>query len=322
MSPSDDAPPQGDAPDEPEPLLDEDTRIARTRERLSQRRRRSRRPAGSGPPTAVVVEMVGKWVRVRHADGATTRHKVRAPVVVGDEIAIEDDEVVGFAPRRTELRRGGNSGIRVVCANADVLVIVTASTDPPFRPGLVDRMLVAASAGEMDAAIVLNKCDLGMPEEVLERIARYEALDVPCFLLSAAQDKGIEALREHLAGQVSVLAGHSGVGKSTLLRALIPGVQRDTGTLDEWGRGRHTTTGACAFELPGGGAVVDLPGVREYGIEFVLREELRTHFPELAELPCKYADCVHLGEDGCVADELVVDEDRLASYRKLLDELV
>lgn len=307
--------------DEGMPVLDEDSRHRRNRERLAERRRRKPKPEPLRAATAVVVEMVGKWVRVRHRDGAVSRHKVRATVVVGDEVALEDDEVVAFAPRRTELRRGGNSGTRVVCANADVLVIVTAATDPPFRPGLVDRMLVAASAGGMEAALVLNKCDLGMPEEVLERVARYEAIGVPVFLLSAVQARGLEGLRDHLAGKVSVLAGHSGVGKSTLLRALVPGVTRDTGDLDEWGRGRHTTTGACAFDLPGGGVLVDLPGVREYGIEFVLREELRTHFPELVDLPCTYDDCLHDGEEGCVADELVVDADRLASYRKLLEEI-
>ena len=311
MSPSDDVPSE----------LEEDSRHRRNRERLMARRRRKPREAPARLPTATVVEMVGKWVRVRNRDGSESRHKVRATVVVGDEVAIEDDEVVAYAPRRTELRRGGNSRMRVVCANADVLVIVTAATDPPFRPGLVDRMLVAASAGNMEATLVLNKCDLGMPEEVLERVARYEALGVPAFLLSAAQARGIEELRAHLAGQVSVLAGHSGVGKSTLLRALVPGVKRDTGDLDEWGRGRHTTTGACAFDLDGGGVIVDLPGIREYGIEFVLRIELRTHFPELVDLPCTYDDCLHNGEEGCVAEELVVDLDRLESYRKLLDEV-
>lgn len=269
---------------------------------------------------AEVVEMVGKWVRLRYDDGHSARHKVKAEVVVGDRVWLEDDVVVGFAPRRTELRRGGNSGVRVVCANADLLVLVTATQEPPFRPGLVDRMLVAASAGGMEAAIVLNKCDTGMPSEVLDRVARYEALGYPCFLVSAAQKKGLDPLVAALTGRTSVLAGHSGVGKSSLLRALVPGTEREVAQLDEWGRGRHTTTAACRFDLPGGGHVVDLPGIREYGVEFVLKEELRTHFPELAKLHCRYADCLHDGEDGCLADE-EIEEGRLDSYRKLLEEL-
>lgn len=303
-----------------DPTFEEEDRRVRTRERRVVRKTRDAAPPGT--PHATIVEMVGRWVKVREDAGGERRCKVRAPVVVGDRVWIVEEEVIGFAPRRTELRRGGNSGIRIVCANADRLIIVTAATDPPFRAGLVDRMLVAASAGGMGATLVLNKCDLGMPDEVLERVARYEAIGVPSFLLAAVTRKGVEPLRDHLAGQTSVLAGHSGVGKSTLLAALVPGTARETGGLDEWGRGRHTTTGASAFDLPGGGALVDLPGVREYGIEFVFREELRQHFPELQDLGCAFADCLHAGETGCTADELVVDTERLESYRKLLGELL
>ncbi len=286
-----------------------------------------------GEPTATVVEMVGKWVRVR-LDPAEAlkrrcteaRLKVRAEVVAGDRVWIDDEGenavVGGFQPRRTELRRSGNSGVRVVCANADVLAIVSASQDPPFRPGLVDRMMVAASAAGMQSALVLNKCDTGMPEEVLERLARYEAIGVQVFLLSALQAKNLEGFQDSLRGKTTVLAGHSGVGKSSLLRALVPNAVREVGSVDEWGRGRHTTTGACAFELAdGAGIVVDMPGVREYGVGFVLKEELRTHFPELKDLRCKYADCLHNGEDGCLAEE-ACEEERLASYQKLLEECV
>lgn len=298
---------------------------ARNRHAAADRRPRPRRvergPVTADPATLPEVrDMVGKQVRVRWPDGREQGCRVRDAVVVGDRVEIEDGFVVGVAPRRTELRRGGKSGVRVVCANADVLLIVAASQEPPFRPGLVDRMLVAASAGGMSAALVLNKCDTGMPEEVLERVAYYEAVGCPSFLVSASQERGLEPLRAFLRGKRSVLCGHSGVGKSTLLSALVPGVERAAGELDEWGRGKHTTTGASTFDLPGGGDLVDLPGVREYGVEFVLKEELRHHFPEMEDLPCAYADCLHDGEDGCVADE-ALDEARLASYRKLLGEL-
>ncbi len=280
-------------------------------------------------PTATVVEMVGKWVRVRMDLGGDERRlRVKAEVVAGDRVWIEGEAenavVGGYEPRRTELRRSGNSGLRVVCANADVLAIVCAAQDPPFRVGLVDRMLVAANAAGMTGAIVLNKCDTGMPEEVLERLALYEHLGVPIFMLSALQAKNIDSFRESLYGRTTVLAGHSGVGKSSLLRALVPEAVREVGHVDVWGRGRHTTTGACAFDLPpepgkAGGVVVDLPGVREYGIGFVLKHELRRYFPELADLRCRYADCVHDGEDGCAAED-ACDPIRLESYQKLLEE--
>lgn len=292
----------------------------RARTERGRRLDRHRATAAATTTTAgEVVEMVGRQVRVRLDGGGELRTPVREAVVVGDRVTLADDIVLAHLPRTTELRRGGKSGVRIVCANADLLVIVASTIEPPFRTGLVDRMLVAAGDAGMDAAIVLNKCDTGMPEEVLERIAYYEAVGYPSFLVSAAQQKGLDTLRAALVGRTSVLAGHSGVGKSSLLRALIPGVVRDAGELDEWGRGRHTTTGAAMFDLPGGGRIIDLPGVREYGVEFILREELRGLFPEMEGLSCKYADCTHNGEDGCVVED-AIDEQRLDSYRKLLEE--
>lgn len=271
--------------------------------------------------TGEVIEMVGKRVRVRMDDGSDRVLPVRERVVVADRVTVAEGAVVSHRPRRTELRRSGQHKDQVVCANADLLAVVTAAREPPFREGLVDRILVAASAAGMEAAIVLNKCDQGMPSEVLEKLARYEALGYAIFLVSAAQEKGFEALVAALTDRTSVLVGHSGVGKTSILRVLIPGVVRDVGELDAWGRGRHTTIAAALFDLPGGGRILDVPGVREFGLEHIDREDLARHFPELAELRCKYRDCLHDGEDGCLAEE-VCEEDRLESYRKLLEELV
>ena len=267
------------------------------------------------------MEMIGKRVRVRLDDGDALVLPVRDRVVVADRVRVEEGVVVSHEPRSTELRRSGAHKDQVVCANADLLVVVTAAREPPFRAGLIDRILVAASAADMDAAIVLNKCDQGMPSEVLEKLARYEALGYPIFLVSALQSKGFEGLQAALTGRTSVLVGHSGVGKTSILQVLIPGVERAVGDLDAWGRGRHTTIAAALFDLPGGGRILDVPGVREFGLEHIDRESLAAHFPELAELRCKYRDCRHDGEDGCLADELC-EEDRLESYRKLLEELV
>lgn len=267
-----------------------------------------------------VVEMVGKRVRVRFPGGDEAVLPVKDKVVVADRVRVDGGVVVEHAERDTELLRGGGR-TRVVCANATLLVSVNATRDPPFRAGLVDRLLVAASAAGMDAALVLNKCDMGMPSEVLEKLARYEALGFPIFLVSAEQQKGLEELRALLAEHTSVLVGHSGVGKTSLLRVLVPGVTRDVGELDHWGRGRHTTTGASLFDLPGGGRVIDVPGVREFGVDHIDKMELRRHFPELATAPCRYRTCLHMGEDGCVAEDRC-EEDRLESYRKLMEEVV
>ena len=207
-------------------LSDEEFRLRTRHARAGRRPGRARAPDApvDGAALPEVVEMVGKWVRAAWPDGHDVRVKVKDQVVCGDRVVIEDDLVVAHAPRRTELRRGGNSGIRVVCANADVLLIVTATQDPPFRTGLVDRMLVAASAAGMEAAIVLNKCDSGMPEEVLDSIARYEALGVPAFLVSAALGKGFEPLQAALVGKTGVLAGHSGVAEGVAVREVVADV--------------------------------------------------------------------------------------------------
>jgi ribosome biogenesis GTPase len=275
----------------------------------------------SEPLTAEVVEMVGKHVRVRMPDASERVLPVRARVVVGDEVRLADGAVAEILPRRTELVRAGKNRTQVVCANATLLVAVTAAREPPFRAGLVDRLLVAAGAAGMKGAIVLNKCDQGMPDEVLLKLARYEALGYAIFLVSALQQKGFEPLADFLAAHTSVLVGHSGVGKTSVLKALVPGVERAVGVLDNWGRGRHTTTAASLFPLPGGGRLIDVPGIREFGIEHIDRADLARYFPELAEIRCKYRDCLHLDEEGCEA-EGAMEEDRLESYQKLLEELI
>jgi len=267
-----------------------------------------------------VVEMVGRRVRVRFLEGDEAVLPVRDAVVVGDKVTVSDAAVTAHEPRATELLRSG-ARTRTVCANATLLLSVNAASTPPFRAGLVDRLLVAASAAGMDAALVLNKCDEGMEEEDLETLARYEALGYPVFLVSAVQNKGFDALLELLHRHTSVLVGHSGVGKTSILRVLVPGVQRDVGVLDAWGRGRHTTTGGAMYDLPGGGRLIDVPGVREFGVDHIDKADLRRHFPELAALACKYRSCLHMGEDGCEAEEHMT-EARLESYQKLMAELV
>ena len=291
-----------------------------------RRRRGSRRaaPVHVDGEWVEIVEMVGRRVRSRRDDGREEILPTRgAHVVVADRARLVEGVVVETAPRRTTLERTvETAGTRLVVSNADRLAIVTAAIDPPFRPGLVDRMIVAAQHGGLESMLVLNKCDQGMPEEVLEWIARYEALGLEIALVSATEERGLAPLRESLKGRTTVLLGHSGVGKSTLIRALVPGAEPLIGELDAWGRGRHTTTAARLWDLPDGGRIIDVPGIREFGVGHVPREELRHHFPELLGLECRYRDCLHLGDDGCVADAAVSWVERLASYRKLVEECV
>lgn len=289
---------------------------------LKRARKPGPAPAPAGGVWVEVVEMVGRRVRVKREDGSEGILPTKgAHVVVNDRVRVAGGVVVETEPRSSILERTAeNVGIRVIASNATLLVAVCASTDPPFRPGLVDRMLVAAAHGGMPAMVVLNKCDLGMPEETLEWMARYEALGYPIALVAANSGRGVAELAELLKPHTAVLVGHSGVGKSTLVRALVPGAEVKVGDVDAWGRGRHTTVGGCLYDLPGGGRIIDVPGVREFGVGQMSRSDLRLHFPELRDLPCKYRDCLHDGEDGCVADEAVSWPERLESYRKLLPE--
>ena len=261
----------------------------------------------------------------------------RKGVVVGDRVALVGDlsgrpdtlaRVVRVEPRRTALRRSADDDDpveRVVVANADQLVLVTALADPEPRPRMIDRVLVAAYDAGLDPLLVLTKSDLRSPDELL---ASYGALDVPFVVTRKDGVDAVEVAELHglLRGRMSVLLGHSGVGKSTLVNALVPDADRAIGVVnDVTGRGRHTSTSAVALALPDGGWVVDTPGVRSFGLAHVDPQRVILAFPELAsgteECP---RSCSH-DEEECGLDAWVADGHagsggaaRLESLRRLL----
>ncbi|MBT0768071.1 ribosome small subunit-dependent GTPase A [Kineosporia sp. J2-2] len=217
----------------------------------------------------------------------------KAGVVVGDRVGLVGDvsgspgslaRIVRVEPRTSVLRRSADDTDkieRVIVANAAQLAVVTALADPVPRPRMVDRCLVAAYDAGLDPLLVLTKADLADPAEFTQG---YSALEVPWVVTrrSPGVIEGLDAVREQLAGRVTVLVGHSGVGKSTLVNALT-GADRAIGRVnDVTGRGRHTSTSAIALRLPGGGWVVDTPGVRSFGLGHVDPDRLVHAFPELA----------------------------------------
>jgi len=256
----------------------------------------------------------------------------RSSVVVGDRVRLVGNlgggpdalvRIVGTLPRRTVLRRTADDDDpveRIVVANADQLVIVTALADPPPRTRLIDRCVAAALDAGLDPLLCLTKVDLA-PAEPL--VAQYDPLGLPVVVTS--RDDPIDVLADRLADRVSVLVGHSGVGKSTLVNLVIPTAERSTGDVNAvTGRGRHTSTSAVALALPGGGWVVDTPGIRSFGLAHLRPQGLIRAFPDLAAVTTDCPrGCTHQdGEPECALDTAVADgrlpAERVASFRRLL----
>jgi len=307
------------------------------RPRRRTRPRTKDRPAYADAVDGVVVTVDrGRFTLL--IDGATvmamkSRPLGRKGVVVGDRVRVVGDvsgvdgslaRIVEVVPRTTTLRRTADDDDpveRVIVSNADQLVVVTALADPEPRPRLIDRALVAAFDAGMAPLLCLTKADLADPEVLL---STYRSLGVPWVVTERGGD--LTEVRDRLRGRTSVLVGHSGVGKSTLVNALIPAANRNVGIVNAvTGRGRHTSTSAYLLELPDGdGWIIDTPGIRSFGLAHVQPEDLISAFPDLEEMTedCPRG-CTHgTDEPECGLDVAVTageaDPDRVESFRRLL----
>jgi ribosome biogenesis GTPase len=254
-------------------------------------------------------------------------------VVVGDSVRLVGDvsgqtdtlaRIVTIADRVTTLRRSADDADpteRVVVANAEQLAVVSAVTDPEPSVGFLDRCLVAAYAGGLSPLLIFTKGDLGSPGDLLRR---YAGLEVDAVVVS--RDSPVDDVAARLAGRTSVLIGHSGVGKSTLVNRLVPDAYRATGDVSKVGKGRHTSSSAVLLDLPGGGEIIDTPGIRSFGLAHVTADDVLAASSDLAEaaLDCP-PGCGHRAEDPeCALDAWAAAgpparRERLAGFRVLLD---
>ena len=285
----------------------------------------------------------GVW-RVLGADGEVHEAALRGrlkqgslKLAVGDEVELERGEpgdalaIATIHPRRSKLARrapGGGHGERIVAANVDQVVVVFALVKPTPHPRMLDRFLVIAEANELAARIVVNKVDLADEAAAKALFGDYARAGYPLHLTSTKDRRGLDALHDALKGRVSALSGPSGVGKSSLLNALYPGLGLRVGEISESvNKGRHTTVGALLHPLPDGGFVADTPGLREIGMWGLDPSRLADCFPEFRPLTplCRFADCTHTVEPGCEVRDAVargeVSGVRHESYMKLREEL-
>ncbi len=304
-------------------------RHQRVNEILAGKAKSAKRAAGRETndglePDSLVIG-IGPGVCTVVVDGVQRLCHTEMSVAPGDRVAIRREKVAAIAGRRTTLSRTDPANPlreRVIAANIDVLVVVTAIVDPPFRSGLVDRYLVAAARGGIQPILCVTKVDLCRDTRVADV---YRETGVPVVCCSIADGTGIDELRELLAGSLAVLAGHSGVGKSSLLNALAEERRARTGQVsDGSGKGRHTTTSARLHELRNGARIIDTPGIREVGLGAVTAQELRAAFPEFAEQACRFRDCRHREEPECGVREAVetdgIARARYASYLRIAGE--
>jgi ribosome biogenesis GTPase len=243
----------------------------------------------------------------------------RHVVAVGDRVWIrptpQTDENEGIIeriePRYGVLSRTSRGRQQTIVSNVDQLVIITSAAEPVLKPNLIDRFLVTAEKGDIEPVICINKVDLVPRASLMPLVGVYSQLGYRVLLTSATQGFGIEALRRMLDNRQSVLAGQSGVGKSSLLNAIEEGLHlRVAAVSTDTQKGRHTTTSAELLKLGRGGYVVDTPGIRQFQLWDVIPEEVAGFYPELRPYVshCRYADCTHHHEDECAVKDAVADD--------------
>lgn len=263
------------------------------------------------------------------------------PIAVGDQVRllVEDEDsrsaiISEILPRNNYMVRTSPHNRHqkhIVAANIDMALLVATIKEPRTSIGFIDRFLITAEAYHIPAVIVFNKADLlkgKWVEEWEHRKAIYEQIGYRTFTVTAAAGQGLDELQQELLDKTTLFSGHSGVGKSTLINYFIPGKSLRVQEVSGWsGKGQHTTTFAEMFDMPAGGRIIDTPGVKEFGIVDMAREELSHYYPEMKALigDCRFNNCIHINEPGCAVKAAVAAEEisieRFESYIAILSSL-
>lgn len=287
--------------------------------------------APNGTNEGIVVEIHGMLVTLLKPSGERVRARPprdRTTPVIGDKATFSTEgtehRVTALAERERVFMRPNAQGGQLVAANIDRLVIVTA-VEPGPRPGLIDRMLTALGNVPVEVILVLNKCDLPNVEGAVAELADHVSLGARLIRTSARDNAGIDELRSALAHGLSLIVGHSGVGKSSIVNALVPAAKLATGAVNDFtSKGRHTTTVATCHALGPDHLIVDTPGVRAFPLDGMPLQDVAARFPGFAEAAqrCHFAHCMHEAEEGCaVRGDPAQPAERIARYHALLASL-
>jgi len=301
---------------------------------------------------AIVYKSTGSWYTLKDEAGRFWNGRMKGvmkldditstnPVAVGDwvEADIENEEsntaiINEIHDRNNYINRQSprhKHQHHIVAANLDQSLLIATLREPRTSQGFIDRFLVACEMYHVAAVIVFNKSDLYKTkdmEKYEEWKAMYEAIGYKVILVSAEKNEGLDQFGQVLKDKTTLLSGHSGVGKSSLLNTMFPGMNRKTQDVSGWsGKGQHTTTFAEMFDLSFGGRIIDTPGMREFGLVDIRKPELSHYFPEMRDRlnDCQFNNCLHMNEPGCAIKEAVVNghihEDRYISYCGILDSI-
>jgi ribosome biogenesis GTPase len=300
----------------------------------------------------IVYRSTGSWYNVKDESGKLWNARIKGifkldditstnPIAVGDvvDIVLEDENeqtvmITKIHDRRNYINRQSprmKHQRHIVASNLDQSVLLATVKDPRTSQGFIDRFLVACEMYHVPAVVLFNKLDVYKEKnmehfEVLKEM--YEQIGYPVFGMSLKLDQGIEEVKNLLKDKTTLISGHSGVGKSTFINAIMPGSKIRTQDVSEWsGKGMHTTTFAEMYDLPFNGRIIDTPGMREFGLVDVDKQELSGYFPEMRQRlnDCQFNNCLHINEPGCAIKDAVIngeiDENRYVSYYNILESL-